>query len=950
MATAIRNSMTDNSVKDNTNDAINGTEVDANPNAIADILDGTTDIQLGGAASLDFEAIRVRETANAAASVQTAWTYEWDPADGGNMTDTSSGLGMVFKMPDDADVQNDFARINVICLADAAGAEDARMDFYLADTSGAPVSQIQLANGILQPTTDSDVSLGVTGNRWSNLFTDAATVGGTLSSGAITSSGVITGTTIEATGDTSSGDNAAIGYTSAEGLILTGQGSTSDVTLKNDADTTVFTVPTGTDDILFPDSAKGMWGASSDLTVYHDGTNSYITNSEGALKIATETSGIAVTIGHSTSEVTVADNLTVTGALDLNGSLQLDATLTVGVDDTGYDVKFFGAGAGAFLLYDETNNSLEVRGATAAGTGTLNLTTGETTVVEGNILGRINFQAPLDGAGTDAILVGASIWAEADDTFSASLNDTDLVFAVAESETALERMRLSYDGTDVALTFTGGDLTLTASGGDISFGNENLSTTGTLASGALTVTGDILSSSDGSSDLGTTSVRWDNLYTDNIGDSGQLLIVKAPQIAYAAAGIITTASGALTITPTTDTHFTNGTGVVIGHTAQLTIGGQTMETQILGTGNADSRVGIANFSAGANGPTLGFLKSRDASIGGSTIVQDNDICMQLVSYVDDGADYASYIGRILFEVDDATPAENGTGGALVFETTTVTGESSTEALRIDSSQNVLIPAGDLTLNDNGNVTFGTGGDADMYYNGSNLILDTAVAGSGTFVLQGSRDGQQMQLANNHASTPSGLLFQFNNAAPDNNTQFFLRGDDSTTTRIIIHSDGDLANHDGTYGTISDVKFKQDIVPARSYWDDFKALEYVKWKDKEDVALKGDDAQYRIGLIAQDTELVFPSCVSESPEYEDVEVDVPAETAEKEVMAATYDEDGNELTPAIFETVEISPATTNTENRPTGASFKWVKSSVIEGPILAKVVQELQARVEALEAA
>ena len=96
--------------------------------------------------------------------------------------------------------------------------------------------------------------------------------------------------------------------------------------------------------------------------------------------------------------------------------------------------------------------------------------------------------------------------------------------------------------------------------------------------------------------------------------------------------------------------------------------------------------------------------------------------------------------------------------------------------------------------------------------------------------------------------------------------------------------------------------------------------------------------------------MFPSCVSESPEYEDVEVDVPAETAEKEVMAATYDEDGNELTPAIFETVEISPATTNTENRPTGASFKWVKSSVIEGPILAKVVQELQARVEALEAA
>ena len=38
------------------------------------------------------------------------------------------------------------------------------------------------------------------------------------------------------TGDTSAGDTAALGFTSAEGIIVTGQGSTSDVTLKNDAD------------------------------------------------------------------------------------------------------------------------------------------------------------------------------------------------------------------------------------------------------------------------------------------------------------------------------------------------------------------------------------------------------------------------------------------------------------------------------------------------------------------------------------------------------------------------------------------------------------------------------------------------------------------------------------------------------------------------------------------
>ena len=61
----------------------------------------------------------------------------------------------------------------------------------------------------------------------------------------ITGSGDVTGTTLNATGDTAAGDNAAIGFTAAEGLILTGQGSTNDVTIKNDADTEVMGVATG---------------------------------------------------------------------------------------------------------------------------------------------------------------------------------------------------------------------------------------------------------------------------------------------------------------------------------------------------------------------------------------------------------------------------------------------------------------------------------------------------------------------------------------------------------------------------------------------------------------------------------------------------------------------------------------------------------------------------------
>ena len=67
-----------------------------------------------------------------------------------------------------------------------------------------------------------------------------------VGAGAITTTGDITGGTFAATGDTAASDNASVGYTAAEGLILTGQGSTSDVTIKNDADATVFSIATGT--------------------------------------------------------------------------------------------------------------------------------------------------------------------------------------------------------------------------------------------------------------------------------------------------------------------------------------------------------------------------------------------------------------------------------------------------------------------------------------------------------------------------------------------------------------------------------------------------------------------------------------------------------------------------------------------------------------------------------
>ena len=141
---------------------------------------------------------------------------------------------------------------------------------------------------------------------------------------------------------------------------------------------------------------------------------------------------------------TSADTVGI-GTTNPASKLDVQGTMQVGVNDTGHDVKFFGATAGAYLEWDESADELEIRGGVAT-PGKLLLSTAETTVVDGNKLGQIDFQAPVDSAGTDAILVGASIYAEADATFSASVNATELVFATGASEAAAEKMRITSDG------------------------------------------------------------------------------------------------------------------------------------------------------------------------------------------------------------------------------------------------------------------------------------------------------------------------------------------------------------------------------------------------------------------------------------------------------------------------------------------------------------------------
>ena len=117
----------------------------------------------------------------------------------------------------------------------------------------------------------------------------------------------------------------------AEGALTLDGGS---ITIGGDSDVAI--------DI---DSSTLDIDASDAITI--DGTSTFsldvagntnIDTSTGTISVGTANSGIAVNIGHSTSEVTIGDNLSVTGNATITGNLDVNGTLTT-IDTANLSVK-----------------------------------------------------------------------------------------------------------------------------------------------------------------------------------------------------------------------------------------------------------------------------------------------------------------------------------------------------------------------------------------------------------------------------------------------------------------------------------------------------------------------------------------------------------------------------------------------------------------------------------
>ena len=195
-------------------------------------------------------------------------------------------------------------------------------------------------------------------------------------------------------------------------------------------------------------------------------------------------------------------------------------------------------------------------------------------------------------------------------------------------------------------------------------------------------------------------------------------------------------------------------------TARATGGSQNRYLQVEGTSYATAGLSLTCNST-SNAATFNFGRSRGTSVGSSTVVQDGDDLGFITWSAADGTDLVSYAAQIHAEID-GTPGSNDTPGALVFSTTADGNAGVSERLRVTSSGNVSLASsatilysdgdvlftGDagnfnwdksdssLKLQDNAKAKFGTGGDLEIFHDGSHSWIKDV--GTGALQLSGGR--------------------------------------------------------------------------------------------------------------------------------------------------------------------------------------------------------------------
>ena len=520
------------------------------------------------------------------------------------------------------------------------------------------------------------------------------------------------------------------------------------------------------------------------------------------------------------------------------------------------------------------------------------------------------------------------------DTSGNTYNGSNVTFSLGTQVGSPAQLLVSHDGviqkpgTDYTLATGGTQITFStapASGASIFIVEISGAVGGTITPADASVTSAKLSGN--LETPGTLDVNGQELILDADGDTS-ITADTDDQIDFKIAGADDLRMTANAINVLSGTTLTIDSGATIANSGTAT-----------GFGTAADDI-TAGDGAVSLSTTSGNITIENDASDADIIFKVNDGGSDKTVFTIDASDN----GKLIFQDDVAAISLD----KLIGKHDTDTG--------IDFG--VTVGSGDASAADPTNVmSFTAGGDEMMRLvterqnyttlalgDTSNLQYHGYVFAHGHEATQNG--GSQIAIFRHEGTSPYGLQLHFSGQSPDNNTQHFANFRDQSVDRFRVESDGDVQNHDNSYGSISDERIKDNISDASSQWDDIKALKVRKFKMKDDILQYGaDNAPFRLGLIAQETELVSPNLIKKrkasvqevkhSSEFGTVVDDTDAPIVDKH-QKPVLDDDGN---PTYQKKVVPKEGD--------AALIRQMKYSVLYMKAI-KCLQEAQTRIETLE--
>ena len=411
--------------------------------------------------------------------------------------------------------------------------------------------------------------------------------------------------------------------------------------------------------------------------------------------------------------------------------------------------------------------------------------------------------------------------------------------------------------------------------------------------------------------------------------------------------------------------------VLVGHNTDISIAGESHELQVYDTNF--SVISGATFRNGSDGANLTLAHSRSGTIGTQTILQDGDTMGGINFMGSDGTDMASYGGRIFCEVD-GTPGSNDMPGRLIFATTADGATGSTERLRINAAGHTGFNTSSIqTFTDYTSYHFGPAGTGSTAVliddsNGATGRFQILMSGSGYLGMRSNdalifttNDSERARIkADGEWVFGAGLMAigttsRTGGASSGNvtiefsgNTQNAIKTRDTTGTtnsNAMVFVNGSTAvgtistNSSATaYNTSSDYRLKENV----NYdWDALTTLKQLK-PAKFNFKLDADNTVE--GFLAHEVSSLVPAAVKGEKDAMETRTKLILDS-KGEVLEEGVEEDAW----TAGKEDETYPADSTWEASKEYPSYQQIDQSKLV-PLMVKAIQELEAKVKALEEA